>query len=58
MIRQQVGEPVIIRGTEVALTWGNGFTDWDRPWEEYVKGSAIPYVPPAAPAASAGPSAS
>jgi lipoprotein-anchoring transpeptidase ErfK/SrfK len=44
----RVGDPLTIRGTEVALEWGNGFTDWDRPWEEYVKGSAIPYTPPAA----------
>jgi lipoprotein-anchoring transpeptidase ErfK/SrfK len=44
----KVGDPVIVKGTEVTLAWGNGFTDWDRPWEEYVKGSAIPYTPPAA----------
>jgi lipoprotein-anchoring transpeptidase ErfK/SrfK len=47
-----VGDPVIIKGTEERLEWGNGWTDWDRSWEEYVKGSAIPY----APAASQGPS--
>jgi lipoprotein-anchoring transpeptidase ErfK/SrfK len=41
----QVGDPVIIKGTEHKLTWGDGFTDWDIPWEEYVKGSAIPYLP-------------
>jgi lipoprotein-anchoring transpeptidase ErfK/SrfK len=49
----KVGDPVIIKGTEVVLEWGNGFTDWDRPWEEYVKGSAIPYVPNNAPSPSA-----
>lgn len=43
----QVGDPVITRGTEVPLEWGNGFTDWNISWEEYVTGSAIPYVPPA-----------
>jgi lipoprotein-anchoring transpeptidase ErfK/SrfK len=42
-----VGDPVIIKGTEVPLEWGNGFTDWNISWEEYVLGSAIPYVPPA-----------
>ncbi len=50
-----VGDPVTVKGTEVKLEWGNGFTDWDRSWEEYVKGSAIPYTPPAA--ASPAPSA-
>jgi lipoprotein-anchoring transpeptidase ErfK/SrfK len=51
----QVGDPVITRGTEVPLVWGNGFTDWNISWEEYVQGSAIPYVPaaPATPAAAA-----
>jgi lipoprotein-anchoring transpeptidase ErfK/SrfK len=42
-----VGDPVIIKGTEVPLEWGNGFTDWNISWEEYVRGSAIPYEPPA-----------
>jgi len=51
-----VGDPVITRGTEVPLVWGNGFTDWNISWEEYVQGSAIPYEPPAA-TASATPSA-
>ena len=49
----QVGDPVITRGTEVPLEWGNGFTDWNIPWDEYVQGSAIPYVPPAAPSPTA-----
>ena len=40
-----VGTPVTVRGTEVHVAWGNGITDWDRPWAEYVKGSAIPYQP-------------
>ena len=47
-----VGDPITVKGTEVPLVWGNGFTDWNISWEEYVKGSAIPYVPPAAPAPS------
>jgi lipoprotein-anchoring transpeptidase ErfK/SrfK len=39
------GTPVVVKGTEVHVVWGDGYTDFDRPWEEYVKGSAIPYVP-------------
>jgi lipoprotein-anchoring transpeptidase ErfK/SrfK len=56
----QIGDPVIIRGTEEHVKWQNGWTDWDRPWAEYVKGSAIPYTPPAPPSAdpSTEPSAS
>jgi lipoprotein-anchoring transpeptidase ErfK/SrfK len=37
----KIGDPVTVRGTEVHVGWGNGWTDWDRPWEEYVKGSAL-----------------
>ncbi|MBB5868142.1 lipoprotein-anchoring transpeptidase ErfK/SrfK [Allocatelliglobosispora scoriae] len=43
----RVGDPVTIKGTPRKLEWNNGWTDWDRPWEDYVKGSAIPYVAPA-----------
>jgi len=50
------GDPVTVKGTEVQLEWGNGFTDWNVSWEEYVKGSAIPYTPPAAAAPTATPS--
>ncbi|GAA0913435.1 L,D-transpeptidase [Virgisporangium aurantiacum] len=53
----QIGDPVIIKGTEEHVKWQNGWTDWDITWTEYVKGSAIPYVPPAV-APSAGPSTS
>jgi lipoprotein-anchoring transpeptidase ErfK/SrfK len=38
----QVGDLVTVRGTEVKLERGNGWTVWDMPWEEYVKGSALP----------------
>jgi lipoprotein-anchoring transpeptidase ErfK/SrfK len=48
----RVGDPVIVKGTGVPLAWGDGFTDWNIPWTEYVKGSAIPYVPATAAAAS------
>ncbi len=41
----KIGDPVTVIGTEVKLTWGNGWTDWDVPWAEYVKGSALPYQP-------------
>jgi hypothetical protein len=37
-----VGDPVIVRGTEVTLDHGNGWTAWHRPWSEYIKGSALP----------------
>jgi lipoprotein-anchoring transpeptidase ErfK/SrfK len=53
----QIGDPVIIKGTEEHVKWQNGWTDWDISWTEYVKGSAIPYTPPAV-APSTGPSTS
>ncbi|HEX5993522.1 MAG TPA: Ig-like domain-containing protein [Jiangellales bacterium] len=37
-----VGDPIMVRGTEVTLEHGNGWTAWHRPWSEYVKGSALP----------------
>jgi lipoprotein-anchoring transpeptidase ErfK/SrfK len=40
-----VGDPVVVRGTEVKLRNGNGWTAWNLPWHLYVKGSALP-VPP------------
>jgi lipoprotein-anchoring transpeptidase ErfK/SrfK len=36
-----VGDPVVVTGTERKLDWGNGWTDWDRSWDEYAKGSAL-----------------
>ena len=44
----RIGDPVIVKGTSRRLQYGNGWTDFDKPWEEYVKGSAIPYEPPPA----------
>ena len=35
------GDPVIVRNTGKQLEWGDGFTQWDMPWEEWVKGSAL-----------------
>ncbi|MBX6751193.1 MAG: L,D-transpeptidase [Micromonosporaceae bacterium] len=40
-----VGDPIIVKDTEDALHHGNGWTAWNLPWSEYVKGSALP-VPP------------
>ena len=51
----QIGDPVIIKGTEEHVTWQNGWTDWDWPWERYVTGSAIPHQPASS---AAGPSPS
>ncbi len=48
-----MGSPLTIKGTERKLRSGNGWTDWDKPWDEYVKGRAIPY-PAATPATSGG----
>jgi lipoprotein-anchoring transpeptidase ErfK/SrfK len=36
-----IGDPVIVKGTGSKVHWGDGWTDWDRPWEEYLKGSAL-----------------
>jgi lipoprotein-anchoring transpeptidase ErfK/SrfK len=35
-----VGDPVITQGTGSPLRWGNGWTDWNIPFDEYVKGGA------------------
>jgi lipoprotein-anchoring transpeptidase ErfK/SrfK len=37
-----VGDPVLVRGTEVHVTPGNGWTVWDQPWSQFVQGSALP----------------
>jgi lipoprotein-anchoring transpeptidase ErfK/SrfK len=37
-----VGDPVTIKGTEVKLVNGNGWTAWNLSWADYVKGSALP----------------
>ncbi|MFI7608096.1 Ig-like domain-containing protein [Micromonospora sp. NPDC049366] len=38
----QVGDLVTVKGTEVPLTEGNGWTAWNVDWDQYVKGSALP----------------
>ncbi|MDP9818463.1 lipoprotein-anchoring transpeptidase ErfK/SrfK [Spirilliplanes yamanashiensis] len=53
-----IGSPLTIKGTGRRLQRGNGWTDFDMPWDEYVKGSAIPYRPrPSAAPSGVGPSA-
>ncbi len=41
----RIGDPITVRGTERKLQNGNGWTDWNMSWDEYVKGSALPYEP-------------
>ena len=41
----RVGDPIVVKGTERKLQLGNGWTDWNVSWEQYVKGSAVPYEP-------------
>jgi lipoprotein-anchoring transpeptidase ErfK/SrfK len=41
-----IGDPVVVKGTERGLTWGDGWSDWNVSWDEYVKGSAIPSASP------------
>ncbi|MEV5694391.1 L,D-transpeptidase [Micromonospora globbae] len=43
----RIGDPITVKGTERKLQNGNGWTDWNMSWEEYVKGSALPYDPDA-----------
>ncbi|HEY0698193.1 MAG TPA: Ig-like domain-containing protein [Micromonospora sp.] len=45
--RTRIGDPITVRGTERKLQLGNGWTDWNYSFDEWVKGSAIPYEPPA-----------
>ncbi|MEV0155109.1 Ig-like domain-containing protein [Micromonospora sp. NPDC050686] len=41
----RMGDPITVKGTERKLQLGNGWTDWNISWAEYVKGSALPYTP-------------
>lgn len=36
-----IGDPVIVKGTEARVKYGDGWTDWELPWDEYRKGSAL-----------------
>jgi lipoprotein-anchoring transpeptidase ErfK/SrfK len=40
--RTMLGDPITVKGTERKLVNGNGWTDWNLSWDEYVKGSALP----------------
>ena len=53
-----VGDPVTVTGTGTPLKNGNGWTDWNMSWDEYVKDSAIPYAPPSAPTPTTTPTSS
>lgn len=57
----KLGDPVTVKGTEVQLANGNGWTVWNLSWEQLIEGSALPYEPPAAvesPSTTGSPSAS
>ncbi|MER7005081.1 Ig-like domain-containing protein [Dactylosporangium sp. NPDC000555] len=55
----KIGDIVIVKNTPRKLAWGNGWTDWDKSWDEYVKGSALPpQTATASPSGSAPASAS
>jgi lipoprotein-anchoring transpeptidase ErfK/SrfK len=55
----RIGDPISVKGTERQLQNGNGWTDWNMSWDEYLKGSALPFqsAAAAAPSASATPGA-
>ncbi|GHJ09881.1 hypothetical protein TPA0907_42480 [Micromonospora humidisoli] len=54
----KIGDPITVKGTERKLQNGNGWTDWNMSWDQYVKGSALPYDPDAGqPDAGASPDA-
>ena len=40
--RTLIGDPVTVKGTGDKLSYGNGWTPWDKPWSEFIKGSALP----------------
>jgi len=37
----KLGDPVIVKGTERGLDWGDGWTDWNVGFDDYKKGSAL-----------------
>ncbi|MEV4756973.1 Ig-like domain-containing protein [Micromonospora sp. NPDC049559] len=42
----RIGDPITVKNTERKLQNGNGWTDWNMSWDEFIKGSAIPYEEP------------
>jgi hypothetical protein len=56
-----IGDVYTVKGTPRKLAYGDGWTDWNVTWEEYVKGSALPApaeVEPSTAPSSPAPSAS
>ncbi len=51
----QIGDPVTILGTPVHIGPGDGWTVWDMPWSEYLRGSALEHPELAGPSAGEGP---
>jgi lipoprotein-anchoring transpeptidase ErfK/SrfK len=47
--KTKIGDPVTVTGTERKLAPGNGWTAWNLPWDEFIKGSALPVPPVGAP---------
>ncbi len=37
----KVGDPVVVTGTSRGTEPGNGWTDWNTPFDQYRKGSAL-----------------
>jgi lipoprotein-anchoring transpeptidase ErfK/SrfK len=54
----KVGDPITVKGTEVQLADGNGWTAWNLTWEEFVKGSALPVPADLKPKATTSPTPS
>ncbi|WDZ83030.1 L,D-transpeptidase [Micromonospora cathayae] len=53
----QVGDLITVKGTEVPLRPGNGWTAWNVSWDEFVRGSALPVPANLAPAPASSPAA-
>jgi lipoprotein-anchoring transpeptidase ErfK/SrfK len=47
-----LGDPVIVKGTERGLDWGDGWTDWNASFDQYQKGSALAATATPAPSPS------
>ena len=37
-----IGDPVVVKGTEDKLDYGNGWTPWNVSWKKFAEGSALP----------------
>jgi lipoprotein-anchoring transpeptidase ErfK/SrfK len=38
----KLGDPITVKGTEQRIKLGNGWTDWNMSWDQWIQGSAIP----------------